>query len=75
MQMSHVGRYAVSLQKNMKPKTKKPTPTKPRPVTPSHPYSKFPSGSYKASIRIPHDLKIRDEVMGRFYKILEEYEQ
>ena len=72
MQMSHVGRNAVSLQKkkNMKPKTKKPSP----PV-PSHPYSKFPSGSYKASIRIPHDLKIRDEVMGRFYKILEEYEQ
>jgi hypothetical protein len=54
----------------MKPKTKKPSP----PV-PSHPYSKFPSGSYKASIRIPFDEKLRAEVMGRFYKILEEYEQ
>jgi hypothetical protein len=59
----------------MKPKTKKPTPPKNPTPTPSHPYSKFPSGSYKASIRIPFDEKIREEVMGRFYKILEEYEQ
>jgi hypothetical protein len=39
------------------------------------PYSKFPSGSYKASIRIPFDEKLRAEVMGRFYMILEEYKK
>jgi len=48
-------------------------PKKPKPPPPVSLYSKFPSGSYKASIRIPFDEKLREEVMGRFYKILEEY--
>jgi len=60
-------------KKPVKLRTKKPTPPKPTP--PVSPYSKFPSGTYKASIRIPFDEKLREEVMGRFYMILEEYKK